>query len=172
MLVFFCFLGRKSEIGTGPVLKSYWSRDDTLHIVCQVSTSNDMVESVAAEVTVTSSEFIFITMLFQIHSNTPPVWFTEQPINTRARMGDTVILQCKAEGKQPIQYIWLKSGKQDLKSKTPITSYLDTGVLSFDKLTINDSGYYTCQAETNGVFISSNTVSIQFLSSNGTKDNG
>ena len=49
--------GRTSVIGTGPVLKSKWTRDDSLSIVCQITAEGGgKIKSDTAEVKVTSGE--------------------------------------------------------------------------------------------------------------------
>ena len=94
------------------------------------------------------------------HTHTHSVWFTEQPRSVKAHIGQPVALQCKAEGKKPIKYLWLKSSHRQDK-KTVIQPHSDSGVLVFDPVSVRDSGYYTCQAEYEGNFISSETVFVQ-----------
>ena len=48
----------------------------------------------------------------------------------------------------------------------PNVAFADDGIFEFRSLGQKDWGYYTCQAENNDVFISSNTVHVQFQTKN------
>ena len=68
-------------------------------------------------------------------------------------------MKCTASGKGPIQYIWLK---EEPGRRVKIgDGDMDHGVLEFASLSGKDWGRYTCQAQNEEEFVSSNTVSVE-----------
>ena len=88
------------------------------------------------------------------------MWIVDQPKPVDGYIGESAHLYCRAEGKGPIQYLWLKS--VDGSKKELICHFSSSGILEFPKLQDSNWGDYTCQAENNDDFVSSETVSVSF----------
>ena len=84
---------------------------------------------------------------------------TEQPKSQPVRVGASVTLRCKARGYPAPQYQWVKDGAE-----------LPDGIdeeLTFDCVTMNDSGKYNCIVSNRINAEKSNTVELQVLPSPG-----
>ena len=87
------------------------------------------------------------------------VWFEQQPKPVYGYIGQYALLHCKAIGKGPIQYLWLKyEGDQKVKVHQTCKEY---GVLEFPSLQVTHCGQYICQARNEEEFVSSNVVTIE-----------
>ena len=91
------------------------------------------------------------------------VWIVEQPQPVRKYIGESATLYCKAEGKGPIKYMWLKT-LDDKKER--VSEFSSNGTLNFDVLESGIWGSYTCQAQNKDDFVASNTVSVRFRAKN------
>lgn len=91
---------------------------------------------------------------------TEEVQITEQPKSQPVRVGSTVTLRCKATGYPAPQYQWVKDGIE-----------LPDGIdeeLTFDPVTLQDSGKYVCIVSNRINAEKSNKVELQVLPSPGT----
>ena len=91
--------------------------------------------------------------------NAEEVQITEQPRSQPVRAGATVTLRCKATGYPTPEYKWIKDGME-----------LPDGVeeeLTFDCVTLEDSGRYKCIVSNRMNAEKSNIVELQVLPSPG-----
>ena len=92
------------------------------------------------------------------------VWIVEQPQSVYKYIGESATLCCRAEGKGPIKYMWLKTLEDGKKER--ISEFSSNGTLNFDVLESRVWGSYTCQAQNEDDFVASNTVSVRFRAKN------
>ena len=93
------------------------------------------------------------------------VWIVEQPKSVYNKyIGESATLYCKAEGKGPIEYMWLKTLEDDKKER--VSEFSSNGTLNFNVLESGIWGSYTCQAQNKDDFVASNTVSVRFRAKN------
>ena len=90
---------------------------------------------------------------------TEEVQITEQPKSQPVRVGSTVTLRCKATGYPAPQYQWVKDG-------TELPDGIDEE-LTFDPVTLEDSGKYVCIVSNRINAEKSNKVELQVLPSPG-----
>ena len=90
---------------------------------------------------------------------TEDVQITEQPQSQPVRVGSTVTLRCKATGYPAPQYQWVKDG-------TELPDGIDEE-LTFDPVTLQDSGKYVCIVSNRINAEKTNKVELQVLPSPG-----
>ena len=113
--------------------------------------------------------FTFSTLLFIYNAWQMPVLIfgqfteyvqiTEQPQSQPVRVGSTVTLRCKATGYPAPQYQWVKDG-------TELPDGIDEE-LTFDPVTLQDSGKYVCIVSNRINAEKTNKVELQVLPSPG-----
>lgn len=94
------------------------------------------------------------------------VWFEQQPQrNYHGYTGRELAMECRAVGKEPIEYLWLKdeNGKKTFIQDKP-GIYVDkkSGLLMFESLVAEHWGDYNCQAQNRFHFVTSDTVKVTF----------
>ena len=92
------------------------------------------------------------------------VWIVDQPRSVSEYIGKPATLYCRAEGKGPIEYMWLKTLEGSRKKK--ISEFKPNGTLHFPMLESDIWGYYTCHAQNADEFVPSKTVSVKFRAKN------
>ncbi|CAB3400911.1 unnamed protein product [Caenorhabditis bovis] len=79
-----------------------------------------------------------------ISSEKPNIF--DPPMETKANIGQSVTLRCKARGVPKPDIVWLFEGTRIPRKNTRYTISDDNTELNIEKVTRHDSGVYTCQA--------------------------